>query len=171
MALFTTAALLLHLVEALLPPILPFAPGAKMGLSNVVTLLAMILLSYTDAYLVLLLRCFLGSVFAGNVSSLLYSLPAGVISLTVQLLLYHFLYRFLSLMSISFAGATVHNAVQVAVASFTVQTNLSLMLPFMLLASVIAGLFVGIVAFFVIKYLPKKFYIDQEKKRPSKASE
>ncbi|MDE7395033.1 MAG: Gx transporter family protein [Clostridiales bacterium] len=168
MALFTTAALLLHLVEALLPPLLPFAPGAKMGLSNVVTLLAMVLLSYTDAYLVLLLRCFLGSVFAGNVSSLLYSLPAGVISLTVQLLLYHFLYRFLSVMSISFAGAAVHNAVQVAVASFTVQTNLSLMLPFMLLASVIAGLFVGIVAFFVIKYLPKKFYIDDYKKRPGK---
>ena len=160
MALFTTVALLLHLVESALPPILPFAPGAKMGLSNVATLLALVLLSYTDAYLVLLIRCFLGSVFAGNVASLLYSLPAGLISLTVQLLLYHFLYRFLSLMSISFAGAMVHNAVQVAVASFTVGTNLSLMLPFMLLASVIAGLFVGIVAFFVIKYLPKKVYMD-----------
>ena len=134
-----------------------------MGLSNVVTLLALVLLSYTDAYLVLLLRCFLGSVFAGNIGSLMYSLPAGVLSLTVQLVLYHFLYRFLSLMSISFAGAVVHNAVQVAVASFTVQTNLSLMLPFMLLASVIAGLFVGLVAFFVIKYLPKKVYADTPK--------
>lgn len=164
-ALFTTAALLLHLIESLLPPLLPFAPGAKMGLSNVVTLLALVLLSYTDAYLVLLLRCFLGSVFAGNVSSLMYSLPAGVISLTVQLLLYHFLYRFLSVMSISFAGAVVHNAVQVAVASLTVQTNLVLMLPFMLLASVIAGLFVGIVAFFVIKYLPKSVYSTPQSER------
>lgn len=159
-ALFTAAALLLNLVESMLPPVLPFAPGAKMGLSNLVTLVAFIILGYTDAYLILLLRCLLGSMFAGNMSALIYSVPAGLLSLTVQILLYHFLFRFVSIMGISFIGAVMHNAVQVMVASIIVKTNLMAMLPFMLLASVIAGLFVGITAFLIIKYLPKKTYMN-----------
>lgn len=159
-ALFTAAALLLNLVESMLPPVLPFAPGAKMGLSNLVTLVAFIILGYTDAYLILLLRCLLGSMFAGNMSALIYSVPAGLLSLTVQILLYHFLFRFVSIMGISFIGAVIHNAVQVMVASIIVKTNLMAMLPFMLLASVIAGLFVGITAFLIIKYLPKKTYMN-----------
>ncbi len=163
-ALFTAVALLLNLLESLLPPLLPYAPGAKMGLGNVVTLTALILLGYTDAYLILLLRCFLGSVYGGNLTALLYSVPAGIAALTVQLLLYHFLYRFVSIMGISFLGAVVHNAVQVAVASAMVGVNLSLMLPFMLLASIIAGLFVGITAFFLVKYMPPKVYLQPKTK-------
>ncbi len=162
-ALFTAAALLLNLVESMLPSLFPFAPGAKMGLSNLVTLVALVILGYADAYLILALRCLLGSIFAGNLSALLYSVPAGVSSLTVQILLYHFLFRFVSLMGISFAGALTHNAVQVGVASLTVHTNLAAMLPFMLLASIIAGVFVGITAFLVIKYLPKSVYIDKNR--------
>ena len=157
-ALFTAAALLLNLVESLLPPLLPYAPGAKIGLSNSVTLTALILLGYTDAYIVLLLRCLLGSIFGGNISALLYSVPAGVCSLSVQALLYRCVWRRVSVMGISFAGAVTHNAVQVAVASLTVRTNLFLMLPFMLGASIVAGLFVGITAFLTVKYLPKSVY-------------
>lgn len=154
----TAVALLLNLVESMLPPMLPYAPGAKIGLGNLVTLLAFVLLGYADTYLILALRCLLASVFGGNVSALIYSVPAGFISLTVQILLYHFLFGFVSIMSISFAGATVHNAVQVAVASAVVKTNLMAMLPFMLAASIVAGLTVGITAFLIIKYLPKKVY-------------
>ena len=157
-ALFTAVALLLNLLESLLPPLLPFAPGAKIGLSNLVTLLALVLLDYADAFLILLLRCLLGSIFGGNYVALLYSVPAGVLSLTVQILLYHFCIRHVSIMGISFLGAVVHNATQVAVASIMVQTNLMAMLPFMLLASIVAGLFVGITAFLLIKYLPRKVY-------------
>lgn len=157
-ALMTAVALLLNLVESMLPPMLPYAPGAKIGLGNLVTLVAFVLLGYADAYLILALRCLLASVFGGNVSALIYSVPAGFISLAVQILLYHFLFGFVSIMSISFAGATVHNAVQVAVASAVVKTNLMAMLPFMLAASIVAGLTVGITAFLIIKYLPKKVY-------------
>lgn len=158
-ALFTTLALLLNLVESLLPPFLPYAPGAKIGLSNLVTLVALVLLGTWEAYLILALRCLLGGIFGGNLTALLYSVPAGLFSLTVQVLLYRFAFRFFSIMGISFLGAVVHNATQVAVASCMVRTNLMLMLPFMLLASVVAGLFVGIIAWLVIKYLPKKVYM------------
>ena len=162
-AFFTAAALILNLIESLLPPLLPFAPGARMGLSNLVTLVAAILLGYADAYVILLVKCLLASLFGGNVTALTYSIPAGIISLTVQIFLYHFAVRFISVMGISFIGAVLHNAVQVVVASIMVQTNLTLMLPMMLAASIIAGLTVGIAAFFVIKYLPPKFYTTENK--------
>lgn len=158
-AFFTAAALLLTVVENMLPPMFPFAPGAKIGLANLATLVALVILGYTDAYLILAVRCLLGSVFGGNMSALMYSVPAGFISLTVQALLYRFLWRWVSIMGISFTGAVVHNAVQVAVASIVVKTNLMIMLPFMLGASVIAGLTVGIAAFLIIKYIPKKVYM------------
>ncbi|MDE7373471.1 MAG: Gx transporter family protein [Clostridia bacterium] len=154
LALFTAAALILNLIESLLPPLLPFAPGARMGLSNLVTLVALALLGYADAYIVLIVRCLLGSIFGGNVTALIYSLSAGLVSLTVQLLLYRFALRFVSVVGISLAGAAVHNCVQLAVASIIVQTNLIAMLPLMMAASAVAGLAVGIAAFYLIKYLP-----------------
>lgn len=157
-ALFTAIALILNLVESTLPPLLPFAPGAKMGLSNLVTLVALMILGYGDAYLILALKCLLGSVFGGNITALIYSVPAGFASLTVQVLAYHFLYKRLSIMSVSFIGAFVFNAVQVGVASLVTGANLAAILPFMLIASLIAGLAVGIAAFLTVKYLPKKIY-------------
>lgn len=160
-ALFTAAALILSVVESLLPPLMPFAPGAKMGLGNLVTLLAVIILGYSDAYLILALRCLLGSIFGGNVAALMYSVPAGIISLSIEILIYHFLYRWVSIMGISFVGALTHNFVQVAVASLMVGTSLAPILPLMLFASIIAGLGIGMVTFVTVKYLPKKFYADR----------
>lgn len=162
-ALFTAIALILNLIENALPPLFAFAPGARMGLSNVVSLVALMILGYGEAYIILVLRCILGAVFSGQISALLYSLPAGLLSLTVQLLLYHFCIKYISIMSISLFGAVVHNAVQVAVASFTVKVNLMAMLPLMLLASLLAGLFVGITAFCIVKFLPRRVYADEPK--------
>ena len=53
LGLFTAAALVLHVVESTLPPLLAFAPGAKMGLGNVVSLVAVFILGVADAYFIL----------------------------------------------------------------------------------------------------------------------
>lgn len=63
-------------------------------------------------------------------------------------------------MAISFIGAVVFNFVQLFVASAIVQNvYIITLLPLMLLASTIAGLFVGLCAYFIIKYLPEKVYL------------
>lgn len=158
LGLFTAAALVLHVVESALPPLLVFAPGAKMGLGNVVSLVAVFILGVADAYFILTVRCLLGAVFGGGIWSLAYSLPAGLISLTVEVLLIKLLLPRISLISVSFTGALLHNAVQLFVASVTVGVNLLPVLPLFMLASVIAGLFVGFATYFTIKYLPPKTY-------------
>lgn len=157
-ALMTAAALLLHLVEAMLPPLFPAAPGAKLGLSNLVTMMALVLLGYADAFAVLLIRCLLGSVFAGNVSSLMYALPAGIAAFGVQALLYALLWRVISLPTLGLIGAVVHNTVQVCVASLAVRTFLWGLLPFMAAAGAVAGVCMGLITWLTVKYLPPRVY-------------
>ncbi len=159
LSLFTAAALVLHVVESALPPLLPFAVGAKLGLANVVSLIALFVLGVPDAYFILIVRCLLGALFGGNLWGLVYSLPAGFISLTLMTALIKLVFPKISLVTVSFIGAITHNAVQLGVASLTVETNLMSLLPLYLLAGVLAGLFVGFVAYFTLKALPQKFYL------------
>lgn len=163
-ALFTALALTLHYLESLLPPLLAFAPGAKMGLSNVVSLVALFLLGVPEAYAILLIRCLLASVIGGNPWSLAYALPAGVASLTVMTALVRTAFPRVTLTTVSFAGALAHNAVQLTVASLTVGESLLSMLPLFLLASLAAGLFVGRTAYLAIKYMPRGAYLTYDKK-------
>lgn len=162
LALLVAVALILSLVENALPPILSFAPGVKIGLANAVILFAIIALSVYDATIIVVVRCVMLSVFAGNVSSLLYSLPAGLAAMAVQFLVYKFLFPHLGLIFISLVGACIHNGVQLLVASVITETNLFYIFPLMFIASVIAGLFIGIMTTLTIKYLPKKLYLDSQ---------
>ena len=153
---FTAAALILTLVEHFLPPLLFFAPGVKVGLANAAILAALILLGPVDALVVLAAKCILGALFAGNPAALMYSVPAGLVSFGVQYLLYRFVFPKIGVVSVSLTGAVTHNAVQLLVASLVVKQSLFYFLPFTLIASVIAGLFIGFAVFFLVKYLPRR---------------
>ncbi len=162
-ALFTTLALAFSLLENAFPPLLSFAPGTKMGLANFVTLVVLFSLGVGEAAFVTVARCLLCALFGGNYFGLIYSLVAGLVSLAVEAVLVQVFFSSLSVVSISFIGATVHNGVQLAIASIAVSTNLFSMLPLFLLSSAIAGLFVGFATYFFIKAVPKKFFMAEGK--------
>ena len=84
-ALLSTFALIVFMLEGLFPPII--IPGAKMGLSNVFILLGIIILGHWYGFAILLVKVVLGSVFAGNVSGIIYSLPAGLITCIFEVFL------------------------------------------------------------------------------------
>jgi len=158
-AMFVALALIMYFLENLIPPILVFAPGSKLGLSNVVLLCALIMLGVIDAFVVAIVKVFLSGVFAGNIFGIIYSMPSSILSLTVMSLLYLLVFPKVSIMCISFVGAAVFNFVQLFVASLIVNNIYIIsLLPLMLLASTFAGLFVGLVTFFIVKYLPQKVY-------------
>ena len=71
MALFVAIALTIFMIESQLPPIAPI-PGVKLGLANVVTLTAMLILGRKEAGAILAVRILMGAVFAGSPASLLY---------------------------------------------------------------------------------------------------
>ena len=76
LALLSAIALTIFMIEAQIPMPIPI-PGIKLGLANIVTVFTVFLLGPMSGIAVLLTRIFLGAVFAGNFSTILYSLAGG----------------------------------------------------------------------------------------------
>ncbi len=158
LSLFTALALIMSLVESALPPLFWFAPGAKLGLANLLSLIALFTDGVIGGYVVLILRIILASIFAGNFTSLLYACPAGIISYSIQVLLVKLFIKKIGVVSVSVVGGVIHNVTQTIIASIITGVNLYSLTVYTLPAGFIAGLFVGFVAYFTLKHLPDKFY-------------
>ena len=104
----TALALALSYMENLFPLTLAIPlPGVKLGLANIVTVFALYALGAAPAFLILIARCLLGAIFAGNMSALIFSLLGGVAAMAVMALLSR-LGR-LSVYGVSIGGAAAHN--------------------------------------------------------------
>lgn len=113
LSLLTAVSLSLFVLEGLLP--LPFlAPGAKLGLANIVTVFALYTLSARDALLVLIARIVLSSLFGGGPTVLFYSLAGGLLSFSAMLALKKG--RHFTLPAVSAAGGFFHHLGQLLAA-------------------------------------------------------
>ena len=84
-AMLTALALGLSTLENLFPVTLFIPlPGVKLGLANIVTVFALYQLGAAPALCILVARCLLGSLFAGNASALLFSLLGGVLAVGIR---------------------------------------------------------------------------------------
>ena len=155
----TALSLISFILESLLPPL--FLPGAKIGLSNIFSLLALFMFGPIDALLMVVIRTTLGSLIVGNLVSLIYSLTAGVGALAVAIILVQFVYPKISLISISITSAIVHNIIQVLVFCLVVEnTYMISYLPYFALIGILSGLVVGALVYLVIhKVLVWKVYM------------
>lgn len=153
----TAMGLIMFMVESLFPPLI--LPGAKMGLSNIFSLLTLFLLGPLDAFVLVLVRTTLGSVFTGNMSTLMYSLSAGVVSVLVSSLLVELAYPKVSIVAISVVSAIMHNVAQNVV--FCLVSNTPEMfsyLPWLALLGILAGLIVGFAVWFILRAVPVKTF-------------
>lgn len=149
----TAMGLIMFMVESLFPPLI--LPGAKMGLSNIFSLLALFLLGPLDAVVLVLVRTTLGSVFTGNMSTLMYSMSAGLVSVAVSAVLVEFAYPKVSIVAISVVSAVMHNVAQNVV--FCLVSNTPEMfsyLPWLALLGILAGLIVGFAVWFILRAVP-----------------
>lgn len=154
LALLTTIALIIFTVEAQIPVPVPI-PGVKLGLANIVTVYAAFTMRPSETVLILLGRIILGSLFAGNMLALLYSLGGGALCIVVTLLLA----KILSLQQMwiaSIVGAIFHNIGQIMVAALVMKTAaVFVYLPPLLISGVITGAFTGFAAQALTKRLHK----------------
>ncbi len=160
LALLTALSLIMFMIESLFPPL--FFPGAKMGLSNVFSLFALVVFSPLEAVAIVVIRTVLGSFFAGNVFSLAYSFTAGVVSVLLSALLLKLLKNRVSIIAISVVSAVTHNIVQLLVHSVIAQTpTIFSYMPYLALCGILAGIIVGFTVNFIVKGMPlstfKKF--------------
>ncbi|MBQ8621983.1 MAG: Gx transporter family protein [Oscillospiraceae bacterium] len=149
LALLSAIALTIFMIEAQIPAPVPL-PGVKMGLANIVTVFAVFALGAKDAVLVLIVRIFLGAVFAGNFSSILYSAAGGACAMIVTILLRKILTK-KQLWVAGCLGAVAHSIGQMAMAVFVTGTpSIAVYLPAMIAISIITGLFTGLCAQFLV---------------------
>ncbi|MBQ3492686.1 MAG: Gx transporter family protein [Clostridia bacterium] len=156
-ALFSALATISFTLENLLPPII--LPGARLGVANVFILLALISLGVSYGFIALIIKITLGSLFSGNISSIMYSLPAGIISLSLEVVLLKAVEN-LSVVSISVAGAVVNSTVQNLIFCLvTGAVEYLYYLPYLALIAVLAGLLVGFTVYLAIKRIPKNLIL------------
>lgn len=144
-ALLAAVALAIFVLEAQIPLLVP-VPGMKLGLSNLVTLFALFSLGWKEALSILLVRIFLGNVFAGNLTAMLYSLSGGLVSFAVTVLLRRLVTK-KQIWACGAAGGVAHNLGQIAAAAAIAQTpGLFLYLPVLILCGIFTGAFTGLCA-------------------------
>ena len=150
-ALLTALALVFSYIEFLLP--LNFGiPGVKLGLANIVVVLALYWLGPKYGLYINIARICLAALLFGSLFSALYALAGGLVSLAVMVLLKR-TDKF-SLTAVSAAGGVFHNLAQICVAAAITRTaGIFGYFPVLLLAGLATGIFNGIVCILVLRKL------------------
>lgn len=156
---FTALAFVFSYIESLLPINLGI-PGVKLGLANLVVIVALYLTSIKAACILSLVRIVLMGFTFGNPASMIYSLAGGALSLVVMVLAKKI--KFFSVTGVSVLGGVSHNIGQILIAIVVVETtSLLYYLPILILSGTIAGVLIGILASVIIRHLEKALAISQ----------
>jgi len=154
MAVLTAIALTIFMIENQIPAPVPI-PGVKLGLANIITLSAMLIIGRKEAGAVLIMRIIMGAIFAGSPSTLLYSAAGGFCAYLVMCLTVG-LFSEKQLWIVSALAAIAHNAGQLMACAFIVKTpGIMVYAPILAASGVITGVFTGLAAMYLIRALKK----------------
>ncbi len=129
-------------------------PGAKLGLTNVVVLVALYRFGIKDAIAVNLIRIVLVGLTFGSMFSMLYSLAGGILSGGVMILMKEL--KVFRVVTVSLVGGILHNIGQILVAMAALETSaIASYLPVLWVSGMISGIVVGILGAVLIRRLPK----------------
>jgi len=127
----------------------PF-PWIRLGLANIVTLLALQWWGLKEALLILVLRVLLGSFLTGKFlhPAFVLSLSGGIVATLAMHVALVYKKRIFSLVGVSIVGALAKNIAQLLVAYFLYvkQSMIITLLPLFLFSTLVTGIAVGILA-------------------------
>lgn len=153
MGMLTALAFVFSYIEFLLPINLG-VPGIKLGLANLVVIVALYLMNVRAACTLSFVRILLTGLTFGNPASMIYSLAGGMLSLAIMIMAKKS--DFFSVTGVSVLGGVFHNVGQIIVAILVVETkSLLFYLPVLILSGTIAGVLIGILASILIRHLNK----------------
>ncbi|MGN0333161.1 MAG: Gx transporter family protein [Lachnospiraceae bacterium] len=148
---FSALALIFSYVESLIPFSIGI-PGVKLGLANLIIVIALYKMPLSQVYLLCVVKVLLSGFLFGNYFSILYSLAGGLLSLSVMAVLKKT--GGFSVAGISIAGGVFHNIGQLIVAMFVVETfQVVYYFPVLLIAGLLTGFLIGITAKEMLKRL------------------
>ncbi|MFC1718629.1 Gx transporter family protein [Candidatus Poribacteria bacterium] len=141
----------------------PF-PWLKLGLANIITLVALTMYGTSGAITVACVRALLVAIFVGALPMLPISFPAALISSLSMGGLRSVFGQRLSVIGLSVSGAVAHNMTQLLVVyimvivlpdstlSFT-RSNILFVASLLILTAVVAGSVTGLIARYLIRHL------------------
>ena len=143
---FTSLAIIFSTFESLLPiqALIPL-PGIKLGIANVVIVYVLFYIGTRESVLVLICRCVVTALIFGSVTSFLFSVCGGALSLLSAVFIKKLCPYKLSFVGVSIIGAAFHNIGQMLVCCAMLKTMSALYyLPPLLLASIVCGCITGV---------------------------
>lgn len=150
---FTALALIFSYVESLIP--IHFGiPGVKLGLANLIVVIALYKMSIREAYILSIVRIVLAGFMFGNLFAILYSLAGGMLSLSVMCILKR-TDRF-SIFGVSMAGGVFHNIGQLLMAMIVLESiSIGYYFPALLISGLVTGFVIGLISNEMMKRLKK----------------
>lgn len=156
-ALFASLALIFSYIEAILP-VAPSIPGIKLGIANLVVIIALYRLDSRYALTINLIRIFLAGFMFSGLYGAIYSLCGCLASFAVMCLLKRS--GLFSVVGVSMAGGVAHNAGQLAAAAFLVSsTEIFYYLPVLIVSGTVSGILIGFLGHILLEHLPQKLFV------------
>lgn len=159
-ALMAALALIFSYIEVLIP-FNPGIPGIKLGIANLVIIIALYYLGSQYALTINLVRIFIAGLLFNGLFGALYSLAGALLSLAVMILLKKT--GWFSVTGVSMAGGVAHNLGQLLIAAFLVSNiKVFVYFPVLIFSGIICGTTIGILSYLMLKKLPSKLVLDSK---------
>lgn len=148
-------AFVLSYIETLIPIHLGI-PGAKLGLANLVVMVALYTLGTGEAFALSMIRILLTGLTFSSMAAMLYSFAGGILSFAVMVIAKRT--KRLSATGVSVLGGISHNAGQILVAMWALDTStLIYYFPVLAITGIISGTVIGLLAVMVIRRVKDVF--------------
>ena len=155
-ALFASLALIFSYIEAILP-VAPGIPGIKLGIANLVVIIAMYRLDLRYALVINLIRIFLAGFMFNGLYGAIYSLCGCLVSYAVMCIMYKS--GLFSVIGVSMGGGVAHNIGQLCIAAFLVSSyQIFYYLPVLIISGTLSGILIGWLSWILLEHIPKRLF-------------
>ena len=152
LSLLISIGLVLFIVESFIP--LPI-PWMKLGIANIVSIIALYIYGIKDALIVALFRVVIGSLIRGILFNPIFivAIGSGIIAVLIMGLVKYYFNRFFSAVGVSIWGAFAYNITQIVIYYFLIikRPEIFNLVPFFLIITPVTGFITGFVALIVIE--------------------
>ena len=150
-ALLAALALIFSYVEAIIP-YNPGIPGVKLGIANVVTVVALYKFGWKEAASVSVIRIIIAGLLFNGIFGMLYSLSGALLSLIGMAALKKT--GLFSVIGVSMAAGVLHNLGQLLTAAALIEDlRMFFYFPVLLFSGIAAGILVGIISAMILRVL------------------
>ncbi|MCR5580762.1 MAG: Gx transporter family protein [Pseudobutyrivibrio sp.] len=157
LGLLIALAFVLSYVEFLLPLSIGI-PGAKIGLANLVIVVALYTIGWKNALMLSIVRVILVGFTFGNLAMMMYSFAGAFLSFLVMIIAKRI--KAFSITGVSVLGGVFHNVGQIIVAMLVLETSsLLYYLPFLIIIGTISGVVIGLLSGMITTRISRFFQL------------